>query len=95
MKDENPYEYGNGDKVWFLGVMPHRFGGPAIETANGDKYWFIYYELNREDGPAVELATGEKQWWLIGVRLTEQEFEKRINSSEVPEILEHYFESKK
>ncbi len=35
-------------------------------------------ECHREDGPAVEDANGNKYWYLNGKRLTEAEFNKRM-----------------
>jgi hypothetical protein len=32
-----------------------------------------------EDGPAVIGSNGSKEWWLKGQKLTEEEFNERIN----------------
>ena len=74
-------EYSNGDKCWFLNNQFHREDGPAVEYANGSKYWYLNGKLHREDGPAREYADGSKEWWLNGKKLTEAEFNKRINKT--------------
>jgi hypothetical protein len=33
----------------------------------------------REDGPAIEYASGSKSWYLSGEKLTEEEFNERMN----------------
>ena len=42
--------------------------------------WFLLEgELHREDGPAIEYASGNKSWYLSGEKLTEEEFNERMN----------------
>jgi len=57
----------------------HREDGPAIEYTNGRKAWFINGEYHREDGPAIEDADGYKEWFINDERLTEKEFNARMN----------------
>ena len=57
----------------------HREDGPAIEYADGYKEWYINGKLHREDGPAVEDPDGYKAWYINGERLTEEEFNTRMN----------------
>jgi hypothetical protein len=60
-------------------TIRHREDGPAIENANGSKSWWINGKLHREDGPAIVWARGYKAWYLNGKRLTEEEFNARMN----------------
>ena len=73
--------YDDGSKSWYLNGKLHREDGPAIEWADGSKYWYLNGELHREDGPASEWAGGYKEWVLKGERLTEAEFNQRMNKS--------------
>jgi len=57
----------------------HREDGPAIEDPNGYKAWVLNGKLHREDGPAIEWAEGDKDWYLNGEKLTEEEFNARMN----------------
>ena len=43
-------------------------------------YKFGTNKYHRENGPAIEWADGDKYWFLNGKRLTEQEFNRRMNS---------------
>ena len=61
----------------------HREDGPAVEDAAGYKAWFINGELHREDGPAVEYADGRESWYINDKRLTEKEFNTRMNPVEL------------
>lgn len=47
---------------------------------NGDKCWFLSGERHREDGPAIDWHNGSKSWFLHGRELTEEEFNKKMNS---------------
>ncbi len=74
----------SSDKTeWFLNGKRHREDGPAIEWADGGKSWFLNGKLHREDGPAIEYANGDKEWFLNGERLTEDEFNRRMNPVEL------------
>jgi antitoxin component YwqK of YwqJK toxin-antitoxin module len=72
-------EYANGSKEWYLNGKPHREDGPAAEYADGSKSWYRNDKLHREDGPAIEWPDGSKEWYLNGKRLTEEEFNARMN----------------
>jgi hypothetical protein len=61
----------------------HREDGPAFEDANGGKAWFIDGKYHREDGPAFEDVNGYKEWYLNNERLTEEEFNTRMNPVEL------------
>jgi len=76
-------EYANGDKEWWINGDRHREDGPAVEYATGYKSWYINGKHHREDGPAVEWASGDKEWFINGRRLTEEEFNKRMNPVEL------------
>jgi len=47
--------------------------------SDGSKSWLLNDRLHREDGPAFEGADGYKEWVLNGERLTEAEFNRRMN----------------
>jgi len=75
-------EHANGTNFWFQEGRLHREGGPATECINGNKSWLQEGLLHREDGPAAEYSNGDKEWHLDGVRLTEEEFNKKIKTYE-------------
>ena len=83
-RDDGPaIECADGDKQhWYVNGRHHRDDGPAAEYANGDKLWYINGKLHRDDGPAIERANGYKEWYINGVKLTKDEFDKRLNSCE-------------
>lgn len=64
--------------IWRLNDKWHREGGPAIKW-HGVKSWYRNGKLHREDGPAVEYVDDSKEWWLNGEKLTEAEFNARMN----------------
>ena len=76
-------EYINGGKEWYINGKLHRENGPAIEFTNGYKSWYINDERHREDGPAIEYTNGRKSWYINGKRLTEKEFNARMNPVEL------------
>ena len=78
-------EYGT---FWSLNDKFHREDGPAIEFANGNKLWYQNGHIHREDGPAIEWASGNKIWYLNGQRLTEAEFNERMNPAKEMTIAE-------
>ena len=90
-EDGPAIEYTNGGKAWFVNGKRHREDGPAIEWGDGCKFWYLNGEIHREDGPAVEYADGRTPWYLDGrkawyindERLTEEEFNTRMNPIEL------------
>ena len=82
-EDGPAYECADGDKYWYLNGKYHRDDGPAIEHANGSKKWYLNGQLHREDGPAIEWTSGSKEWWLNGQELSEEEFNRRTQTTEV------------
>ena len=78
-EDGPAVEGANGHKAWYINGERHREDGPAYEGANGHKEWFINGKCHREDGPAIEFASGSKEWYLNDKRLTEEEFNARMN----------------
>ena len=74
-------EWADGSKDWYLNGKLHREDGPAIEWASGSKSWYLNGKLHREHGPAIERVDGYKEWVLKGERLTEEEFNNRMNKS--------------
>ena len=79
-EDGPAFEWANGTKIWYINGKYHREDGPAIEWEHGTKRWYLRGKLHREDGPAIEWTDGDGEWYLNGIRLTEQEFNQRINS---------------
>ena len=73
-------EWSNGSKEWWLNGKLHREDGPATEWSHGTKFWYLNGKLHREDGPAVEYADGNKSWYLNGKKLTEADFNEKMNS---------------
>jgi hypothetical protein len=47
------------------------------------KSGIINGKCHREDGPAVEYTNGSKAWYINGKRLTEEEFNTRMNPVEL------------
>jgi hypothetical protein len=43
------------------------------------KYWYLNGKRHREDGPAVERPNGSNYWYLNDKKLTEGEFNRRMN----------------
>ena len=69
----------DGGKWWFLNGKLHNEKGPAFEYANGDKSWWFNGKLHNKKGPAIEWTNGNKSWFLNGEKLTEEEFNARMN----------------
>jgi hypothetical protein len=82
-EDGPAIEYVDGHKGWFIEGKRHREDGPAIEYTNGSKSWYSNGKSHREDGPAVEYSDGSKRWYLNDKRLTEEEFDARMNPVEL------------
>ena len=82
-EDGPAIEYSDDSKEWYLNGELHREDGPAIEDPNGYKAWCLNGKLHREDGPAIEWAEGDKDWYLNGEKLTEEEFNARMNPVEL------------
>jgi len=70
----------SGNRIWRLNGKTHREDGPAIEYRDGSGLWFLNGQHHREDGPAVEYASGYREWWLNGERMTEKEFNRRMQA---------------
>ena len=73
------YAEGAGS-AWYLNGELHRVDGPALEFATGAKSWYQKGQLHREDGPAVEGADGTREWHLRGIEVTEEQFNKTLES---------------
>ena len=78
-EDGPAIEYADGSKEWYLNDKLHREDGPASEWSDGFKAWYLNGKYHREDGPAIEYVDGSKEWYLNDKRLTEAEFNARIN----------------
>jgi hypothetical protein len=87
-EDGPALEWADGGKSWYLNGNLHREDGPALEYDNGDKAWWLNGKHHREDGPAVEYADGDKSWYLNGERLTENQFNARMNLSCSEKVVE-------
>jgi hypothetical protein len=59
----------------------HRTAGPAIVFHTGDQHWYQNGKLHRTDGPA-NIFNGISHWFLNDMRLSEEEFNRRIASGE-------------
>ena len=79
-EDGPAIENANGYKAWWLNGKRHREDGPAVEYASGSKHWYLDGKRHREDGPAFEYADGSKFWYLDGEKLSEAEFNQKMNS---------------
>ena len=75
-------EYADGHTSWWQNDKLHREDGPAVEWKNCYKAWYKNGEFHRTDGPAIEWASGYKSWYIDGVKYTEEEFKKKMNSCE-------------
>jgi len=82
-EDGPAIERADGAKEWYLNGKLHREDGPAVRCANGTISWWINGKLHKEDGPAVIWADGGKEWRLHGLRLSEEEFNKRTKTKEL------------
>lgn len=73
----------NGDKFTYkFGTDTlHNEHGPCVEYTDGGRQWRFDGCLHRLDGPAFEHSSGLKSWFIVGKRLTEEEFNDRINGS--------------
>ena len=72
-------EWADGAKHWYSKGQLHRPDGPAVESTSGTKEWYLHGKLNRTDGPAVEWVDGDKEWYFEGKKLSEAEFNRRVN----------------
>ena len=82
-EDGPAVKWAGGYKAWYINGKRHREDGPAVEWANGDTEWWINGERHREDGPAVEWTGGYKAWHINGKKLSEREFNARMNPIEL------------
>ena len=82
-EDGPAIEWHDGDKFWYRNDQLHREDGPAYEGAHGDKHWFLNGQRHRDDGPAVECSNGDKSWWLNNQCLSEEEFNRRTQTTEL------------
>lgn len=72
-------ELSDGSKEWVINGDRHRLDGPAVEFSNGSKQWWVNGIRHRLDGPAVEWKNGAKEWFIEGKKMTETEFNEKIN----------------
>ena len=57
----------------------HRTNGPAVIWADDHKEWWQNGQLHRTGGAAIEYADGDKWWFINGKKLTEAEYNQRVN----------------
>jgi hypothetical protein len=79
-EDGHAVELASGTRIWYLNGKKHREDGPAFESTDGGKFWYINGELHREDGPAAEYASGTKDWYLNHVRMSKEDFIKKVKN---------------
>ena len=82
-EDGPAVKHTDGYEAWYLNGKRHREDGPAVERTDGYKVWYRNGELHREDGPAVERNNGDRYWYLNDQKLTEAEFNERMNPIEM------------
>ena len=73
--------YATGEQHWYQNGELHRIDGPAIVYPGGNKCWYRNGLLHRTDGPA-NIFNGISHWYLNGMRLSEEEFNRRVASGE-------------
>lgn len=91
-KDGPAIIYPDGTNKWYLNGELHRVDGPAAEYPDGEKKWYLNGKLHRTDGPAAEYPDGTKMWYLNVVKLTEDEFNKKNDTSNVSKTFDQDFE---
>ena len=77
--------YATGEEHWHQNGKLHRIDGPAVVYADGSRAWCQNDRLHRTDGPAVIHADGDVYWFLNDMRLSEEEFNRRIASGDYHE----------
>ena len=70
-----------GVQHWYQNGVLHREDGPAITYPGGTKCWYRNGKLHRTDGPA-DIFNGISRWFLNDMRLSEEEFNRRVASGE-------------
>ena len=70
-----------GEQHWYQNGVLHREDGPAITYPGGNKCWYRNGKLHRTDGPA-NIFNGISHWFLNDMRLSEEEFNRRVASGE-------------
>ena len=88
MKTKRNGKYKVSDRtIWYKDGLPHREGGPAIESSYS-KEWYFDGKLHREDGPAIEFSSDQyKRWFINGIEMTEEEFIKWLDKKQLNEKL--------
>ena len=76
--------YCNGEQRWYQNGVLHREDGPAIVYPDGNQRWYRNGRLHRTDGPA-SIFNGKSYWFLNDMRLSEEEFNRRVASGEYHE----------
>ena len=72
----------SGAEVWYRNGRIHRVGGAAVSYPTGEQHWLQNGRYHRTDGPAVIQEDGDVYWFLNDMRLSEEEFNRRIASGD-------------
>jgi hypothetical protein len=78
--DGPAFEDSDGNQDWYIRGVRHRVDGPARIHSSGTKSWYLNDLLHRTDGPAFEDSDGSQEWWLLGFRVSENYFDRLMNS---------------
>jgi hypothetical protein len=66
-----------GNHHWYSWCVRqfHRVDGPAFDSQSVKAY-YIEGKRHRLDGPAREWFSGDAEWWVVGKKLTQEQFDK-------------------
>lgn len=67
-----------GYTAYYVNGKRHRIGGPAIEL-DGFQAYYQDGLPHRSNGPAKIFSDGTKQWFFFGEKLSEADFNKKVN----------------
>ena len=70
-----------GEEHWYQNGVLHREDGPASVYPGGNKCWYRNGRMHRTDGPA-SIIRGTRHWYLNDMRLSEEEFNRRVASGD-------------
>ena len=66
-------------QFWCQHGKLHRIDGPAKIFTNGTKEWYCNGLCHREDGPAIERHDESLEWWILGRKISFNEWLDIIN----------------
>ena len=73
--------YANGNCYWYRDGLLHRDNAPAVVYHNGSLLWYRNGKRHRTDDAAC-ILNGIRYWFLHGEEVSEEEFNRRIESGE-------------